>query len=81
MATCLKALANDVLRKAKDTEKLTSMEAWLYETISSIDGLTSEEIVNAGSIVTLDIRKIDYLFSISDEFKAICIRYMLARTI
>ncbi|XP_039139038.1 uncharacterized protein LOC120276380 [Dioscorea cayenensis subsp. rotundata] len=81
MVTCLEALASDVVRKAKDAEKLTDMKAQLHATISAIDGLTAEEVIKAGSIISLDSGKIDYLFSIPDEFKAIYIRCLLAGTL
>lgn len=45
VATCLKALANNVVRKAKDVVKLTEMKAQLYATISSIDGLITERLL------------------------------------
>ena len=78
MATYLEALANDVMRKTKDAENLIEMKAQLYATISSIDGLTAEEIVKAGSIISFDSGKNDYFFSILDEFKAIFIRCLFA---
>lgn len=44
VATCLEALANNVVRKAKDAVK-PEMKAQLYATISSIDGLITERLL------------------------------------
>ncbi|XVE86647.1 hypothetical protein DITRI_Ditri18aG0051500 [Diplodiscus trichospermus] len=70
LATCFQHLADNAKRKMQ-----------LYDVIAAIQGLTDEDALKAGAIISTDVDKTNYFFSISDRMKKLYVQGLLSGSI